>query len=158
MYDMFINSLLMRIFTVVILILINVGVHAQVYETPQNKESVRLLRELNIQQDPRIDNLVNSHLKQNQQRVGSDGFRVEIFFSSGSGAREMAERRKAEFLKNYPEIPVYISFQSPNFRLRIGDFRNRSEALKVKNQIQKAYPTAFIVPDLIQFPKLYTQQ
>ena len=148
----------MRVLTVVVFILINVGAIAQVSEVPvvQSNESVALLNELNIQQDSRIDDLVNNHLKQNQQKGGSDGFRIEVFFSAGSNAREMAEKNKVEFLKNFPEIPVYISFQSPNFRLRVGDFRNRSEALKVKQQIQKAYPNAFIVPDLIQYPKLHT--
>ena len=147
----------MRVLIVIVFILINVGANAQV-SVVQDKEMVSLLYELNIQQDSRIDDLVNSHLKRNQQKGGIDGFRVEIFFSAGSNAREIAERNKAEFLKNYPEIPVYISFQSPNFRLRAGDFRNRSEALKVKQQIQKAYPNAFIVPDKIQYPKLYTLQ
>ena len=148
----------MRLLTIVIFVLINVGVNAQTFEPSGNQGSVRLLRELNIEQDSRIDDLINNHLKYNQQKSGCDGFRVEIFFSSGSDAREIAERKKVEFLRNFPDIPVYLSFPSPNFRLRVGDFRNRSEALKVKNLVQKAYPTAFIVQDFIQFPKLYTQQ
>ena len=150
----------MRVLTVVVFILIVIGVKAQTQDIPvnQDKESVRLLQELNIQQDSRIDDLVNNHLKQNQLKRGCEGFRIEIFFSSGNNAREIAEKNKIEFLKNYPDIPVYISFTSPYFRIRIGDFRNRSEALRVKQQIQKTYPNAFIVPDLIQFPKLYTKK
>jgi hypothetical protein len=48
-------------------------------------------------------------------------------------------------------------FQTPNFKVRIGDFRNKSEALKTKAYIASKYPNAFIVKDNIQFPELFTE-
>ena len=85
---------------------------------------------------------------------GMNGFRVEIFFSSKMDAREQARKVKAEFLSEFPEHTVHIKFVAPNFRVRAGDFRTKNEALKLYKSIQRDYPAAFIVPDVIDFPLL----
>ena len=116
-----------------------------------------LLGKLSIRQDPRITDLLVQHSQINQRRHGTDGFRLEIFFSSESKAREVATRVKNEFNLVFPEIPAYVLFQTPNFKVRIGNFRNKSEALKSKANISSKYPNAFIVKDNIRFPELYTE-
>jgi hypothetical protein len=116
-----------------------------------------LLEKLPIRQDPRITDLLIRHSQINQKKHGIDGYRLEIFFSSGSKAREQAERMKNECNLIYPEIPAYLLFQTPNFKVRIGDFRNKSEALKAKARIEAKFPNAFIVKDIIRFPELFTE-
>ena len=49
----------------------------------------------------------------------------------------------------YPEIPVQIAFDSPNYKLTVGNFRTRNEALKIKHQISKNFPGAYPVPIII---------
>ncbi len=115
-----------------------------------------LLQNLQLQQDSRIDSLLLRYVEINKRREGTDGFRVEIYFSSGTGAREEALKVKTAFLKAYPDETAYMSFQSPNFKVRVGDCRTKNEALSLKEKISRNYPNAFIVPDIIQFPKLYT--
>jgi hypothetical protein len=110
-----------------------------------------------IKQDPRITDLLIRHNQINQKRKGTDGFRLEIFFSSENKARERAVRVKNEFNLVFPEIKSYILFQTPNFKVRVGDFRNKSEALKTKAHIASKYPNAFIVKDNIRFPELITE-
>jgi hypothetical protein len=123
----------------------------------QTAKMEELLEKLPVRQDPRITDLLIRHTQINQKRRGTDGYRLEIFFSSGNTAREQAERVKNDFNLTFPEIPVYMSFQTPNFKVRIGDFRNKSEALKAKAAIESRYPNAFIVKDIIRFPELVTQ-
>ncbi len=113
---------------------------------------------LQIRQDPRITDLLVRSSEINQHRRGTDGFRLEIFFSSDSKAREQAMRIKNEFNLMFPQIPSYLLFQTPNFKVRIGDFRNKSEALKTKAEIASKYPNAFIVKDIIRFPDLFPEQ
>lgn len=115
-----------------------------------------ILNRIDVQQDSRIDSLLIIHKEMNQRKNGADGYRLEIFFSSGVGAREKAMNVRTDFLTNYPDIPAYMSFSSPDFKIRVGDCRTKSEALQLKEKIKKNYPNAFIVPDIIQFPKLYT--
>ena len=123
----------------------------------QTARMEELLGRLSIRQDPRITDLLVRHSQINHRKRGTDGFRLEIFFGSDNKAREQATRVKHEFNLIYPEIPAYVLFQTPNFKVRIGDFRNKSEALKSKSTISIKYPNAFIVKDNIRFPELYTE-
>jgi hypothetical protein len=115
------------------------------------------LSNLPIRQDQRITDLLVRHSQINQRKHGTDGFRLEIFFSSEAKARELAGKVKNEFNLIFPEMPCYILFQTPNFKVRVGNFRNKSEALKTKAYIASKYPNAFIVKDLIRFPELYPE-
>lgn len=117
----------------------------------------QFLGKLPVKQDSRITDLLIRHSQINQKRKGIDGFRLEIFFGSDNKAREKATKVKTEFNLIYPTIPAYVSFQTPNFKVRVGDFRNKSEALKTKAAIAAKYPNAFIVKDNIRFPELYTE-
>lgn len=144
---------------VFILFSLNAFAQMSLYE-PFDQHNTRpaILRNMDVYQDPRIDILLQNHIEQNKRREGTEGYRVEIFFSSGSKSREEALRKKTEFLKNFPEESAYMSFHSPNFKVRVGDCRTKSEALKLKEKIRHDYPNAFIVPDMIQFPKLYSEK
>jgi hypothetical protein len=123
----------------------------------QSVKMNNLLEKLQIRQDPRITDLLVRHSQINQRRHGTDGFRLEIYFGSESKAREKAVRVKNEFNLVFPNIPSYLLFQTPNFKVRVGDFRNKSEALKTKAYIASKYPNAFIVKDFIRFPELFPE-
>jgi len=115
------------------------------------------LGKLPIKQDPRITDMLIRHNQINQKRKVTEGYRLEIFFSSANKAREQSVRVKNEFNLVFPTIPSYMLFQTPNFKVRIGDFRSKSEALKAKAHIASKYPNAFIVKDNIRFPELFTE-
>lgn len=124
----------------------------------QNLSIPSILKENHVVQDPRIGVLLQRHIDLNKRRNGIDGYRLEIFFNSDHNAREKALEVKTEFLKRYPDLDAYIQFQAPNFRVRIGNFRTKSEALKVKERIKQNYPNAFRVDDIIQYPELITEE
>jgi len=124
----------------------------------QTAKMEELIGKLQIRQDPRITDLLIRHSQINQHKRGIDGFRLEIYFNSDSKAREMAVKVRNEFNLVFPDIPSYVLFQTPNFKVRIGDFRNKSEALKTKAYIASKYPNAFIVKDMIRFPELFPEQ
>ncbi len=104
--------------------------------------------------DSRLDKMVNWQVEKNKKRDGIEGFRVEIFFSAELNAKEQALNKKVEFLSQYPDYAVHIKYDAPNFRVRVGDFRTKNEALKLYKEIEKDYPVAFIVADKIEFPLL----
>lgn len=131
------------------------GVNSNI--SAQTAKMEELLGRLQIRQDPRITDLLVRNTQINLRRNGTEGFRLEIFFSSESKAREQAVRIRNEFNLIFPDIPSYMLFQTPNFKVRIGDFRNKSEALKTKAYIASKYPNAFIVKDMIRFPELFTE-
>ena len=124
----------------------------------QDSMQVSVMNDLQVDRDARLDKMLKWHIEKNRDTEGMEGYRVEIFFSSTLDAKEQALKTKVDFLSEYPDYPVHIKFIAPNFRVRVGDFRTKSEALKLYKKIQKDYPTAFVVPDIINFPLLKGNQ
>ncbi|WP_346856688.1 SPOR domain-containing protein [uncultured Draconibacterium sp.] len=127
-------------------------------ELTADSTRIALMENLDVSRDPRLDKMLKWHIEKNEKREGIDGFRVEIFFSSRSDAKEEALAIKTDFLSDYPNQAVHIKFVAPNFRVRVGDFRTKNEAWRLYKQIQRDYPAAFIVPDVIDFPLLKQNQ
>jgi hypothetical protein len=130
---------------------------AQVTFSENNQEETTqpaILQNLHVNQDPRLDKMLNWHIMKNDKMDGMEGFRIEIFFSADLDALEQAKNTKVEFLSKYPDYLVHIKYDAPNFKVRVGDFRTKNEALKLKKKIERDYPMAFIVPDKIKFPLL----
>jgi hypothetical protein len=113
-----------------------------------------IFQKLGIEQDPDLIRLVGLHIRKNESIRGMQGFRVEIFFSSALDSRQRALQAKAAFLRDYPDVNVYVIYISPDFKVRVGNFRTKSEALAMIKQIQDRFPKAFLVPDIIEFPNL----
>ncbi len=109
---------------------------------------------IEIFQDSRIDSLVQIHIDYNQAQDGIPGFRVQIFFDSGNFSHQKATEVIEKFHKRYEDTPAYISWKAPNYRVRVGDFRTRIEAEGFLAKIKYRYPSAFVIPSKINFPKV----
>ncbi len=107
-----------------------------------------------IIQDARIDTLLSKITYKNEQNPGIDGWRVEIFFEAGNYSKQQARDAQSNFVRNHPNVPVYLLFQEPYYKVRVGDFRTKMEAEKLQKEIEREYPNAFVVSDEINFPKL----
>ncbi len=82
-----------------------------------------------------------------------NGYRVQIYFDSGNQSKKKANDVKTQFLAKKPDVPCYLVYQAPNFKVRVGDFRSRYEAYKLYREIRNDFPSAYIVKDEISFPK-----
>lgn len=104
---------------------------------------------LNIKADPRIRALM-THQKYWADSVGTEpGFRVQIFSSSGVSSKTQALEEKAKCTAIFPEQKAYLVSQMPYFKVRVGNFRTRLDALKFHAEVKSVYPNAFVVPDEI---------
>ena len=109
---------------------------------------------VNVIQDSRVDTLMEKYIMVNEFDLDIKGFRIEIFFDSGNQSKNKAIDAKSEFVNRFPEVPSYLTFQPPNYKVRVGDFRTKMDADKFLKHIETRYPSAFIVEDKIAFPKL----
>lgn len=114
------------------------------YTNIQNREG-----EIKIFQDGRIDLLIKRHIETNQKLIGVPGYRIRIFSQSGQNARQNANLVRGEFLKKHPDVEGYLTYDAPNFKVYVGDFRTRSEALKFHKKVSRDFPNAFIIADRI---------
>lgn len=69
------------------------------------------------------------------------GYRVQIFDSNASGARDEAQRRKAA-VESRMGVNAYVRFDSPYWRVRVGDFRTRSEAEHALGELRRMFPSS----------------
>ncbi len=107
-----------------------------------------------LNQDPQIERVFNLDILQNARQPGMHGYRIRIYFDLGQKSRKQSEDISTEFMQNYPGISVYRSYVSPYYKVSVGDFRTRDNALKLYHQLLKDYPKAFIVPEWVNFPPL----
>ena len=105
---------------------------------------------LTINSDSNIEELLTIQKEESIRKGGIDGYRVQIY----QGNKDEAYQIKSRFLSFYPNQSAYVTFQTPDFKVRIGDFRTRSEAIKLKYEIKNKFSNPFIVEDIINFPKL----
>ncbi len=104
-----------------------------------------------IEQPFSVKNLVNKQIDFNSKFIGSKGYRIQVGFFSGNKGREKAYKTKSDIITQLPDYEAYIVFLQPYFKVRIGNFFTKSEALKALQEIKEIYPSAFIVDDLIHF-------
>ncbi len=110
---------------------------------------------LNITQDQAIDTLLSRYIFYNKNLKGMDGWRIQIYNSSSRNAREVSAKVRAEFISKFPGIASYSRFDAPGYyKIRVGDFRTKTEATKYLLIIRRVYPNAYLVPDIINFPDL----
>jgi hypothetical protein len=81
------------------------------------------------------------------------GFRVQICTESGNSARDLANGQKAQFYNKYEGKKAYLEWESPNFKVRVGDFKNRLEATLFWKQLSEDFPAAYVVMDEIKLYK-----
>ncbi|MCD6112997.1 MAG: SPOR domain-containing protein [Bacteroidales bacterium] len=106
-------------------------------------------------QDSRIDTLIKKHILLNEKHAYIPGWRIQIFFESGNNSKSKALQTMEDFNNFFPDIPAYLSFKEPYYKIRVGDYRTRLDAERSLRKIIRKYPNAIYVKEnKINFPKL----
>ena len=92
---------------------------------------------VNIDQSKAIDKLLE--FKKDIKSV--ETFKIQVYSGSSSSA---AGNVKAEFKQSYGRWPVEMVFNTPNYKIWVGNFRDRLEADRALLLIKKNYMNAFI--------------
>lgn len=116
------------------------GVAQELSATPGNVEVI---------QDEKLTQLTDQYRKMSANNAEIDGYRVQIFFDSGSNSKNKAASVKVEFETLYPEAKPYLSYKEPYYRVRVGNFRSLIEAVGFQKKISTDYPNSFPVKDKI---------
>lgn len=82
------------------------------------------------------------------------GFRIRIYYNSVQTAREVSQATADKFSAMFPDIPVYRSYASPNFKVSVGNFRSRIDAEVVLNSIKGEFPDATIIREYFKYPSI----
>lgn len=107
--------------------------------------------EVKVHQSQAIARAMESHVAANRNKNLS-GYRVRIYFDNSQDARGASESAMGRFMALHPGIAAYRSFQNPFFRVTVGDFRTKSEAMRLLRSIKGEFPSAFVVQERINYP------
>lgn len=99
-------------------------------------------------QDPRINLLIQKQVYLNNLALRNlPGYRVQVISTMNRGK---AMEVKGRLMQLFPQYQTYLSYLSPYFRVRIGDFRNRNDAVQLQEQLNPYFPQGvFTVRDMI---------
>ena len=84
------------------------------------------------------------------------GFRVVIFSDNGQYAGDNADAVLQEFKALYPRINAYLVYESPYFKVSVGDCLSMEEAQILMAKILPNYPKAFPRRESIKLDALTT--
>ncbi|MFY8004165.1 MAG: SPOR domain-containing protein [Chitinophagaceae bacterium] len=108
-----------------------------------------------VLQDPRIEILAQKQAQINKRSAMLTssgmykGFRLQV---ASTQNREEAFKLKTLLISRFPNHKSYILFQSPYFKVRIGNFLKREDAEKLRQQMQKQFPSGvYLVDDAIEY-------
>ncbi len=72
---------------------------------------------------------------------GRVGYRIQVFDDNDPRtARTEAQNRKRMMESRFPEWHAYLQFNSPYWRVKVGDFRSRAEAEGAIEDMRRAFP------------------
>lgn len=106
-----------------------------------------------VHKDPRIDLLVKKQVQINEEtsrdaRRFVKGFRLMVITTS---SRDEALAAKTKVYTYFPELKAYLWHQSPYYKLKVGNFKDRKEAEAVQKRLNSYFPKGvFIMPDTVE--------
>ncbi len=106
-----------------------------------------------VKKDARIDQLIAKQIEINEfttreARSNVPGFRIQVVNTTD---RTKAIQAKTKVYQNYPELSAYLLYQSPYFRLRVGNFLTRKEAEVYLKKLTKDFSqNIYIVNDTVE--------
>jgi len=108
-----------------------------------------------VKKDARIDVLVSKQIAVNRlsAKMSSGGqfigYRIQLL---NTKSRDEAFKLKGEMLQKFADQKTYLSFQSPYFKVRFGNFINKEEAEEYRKILSQRFPQGvYVVSDLIEY-------
>ena len=94
-----------------------------------------------INQDSKIEQLVVIKKELNSERYNTQYFAIQLYYGNYTAAQNIAQA----FSEKFEEIETSLVFETPNYKVRVGRFKDINKANMLLEEIKKIYPGAFIL-------------
>ncbi|MGL5681544.1 MAG: SPOR domain-containing protein [Marinifilaceae bacterium] len=96
--------------------------------------------------DPLIDSLISLSSRQNAKQAQLNGYRIQVYSTNSLGADMNKLKKMRDDLEiAFPTLPAYLQYMDPDFRIRVGNFTSRLEAVAALAKIRAIYPASYVV-------------
>ncbi|NOT51558.1 MAG: SPOR domain-containing protein [Chitinophagaceae bacterium] len=139
----------MKFILLIIAFLFSIQSFAQVDTTAALPDSNTVI----VHKDARLDQLVKKQATINEVstregRKTDKGFRLMIISTNN---REEALAAKTKVYTYFRELKAYLWYQSPYFRVKAGNFKDRKDAEAYQKRMSTYFPKGvFVIPDIIE--------
>jgi hypothetical protein len=106
-----------------------------------------------VHKDPRIELLMKKQIEINEittrnSRRSAQGYRIQVISTNN---RTKAMEAKTKIYQRFPELKAYLMYQSPFFKLKVGNFIEREDAESYLQDILQLFPTGvYVVRDIVE--------
>jgi len=94
-----------------------------------------------ISQDSKFEQLLNEKRKINNSLNLNEVYKVQIFSGDNQNARKII----SEFKQEFKNIDATIVFNTPNYKVWVGNFSSRMETERNLIEIKKIYKNVFLI-------------
>lgn len=117
-------------------LLFTISTLSYIFTSAQNNITPKNKGQVSIDIHPNIDKLVETKFSEQY----GDNYKIQLFY----GSLDKAHSKLNKFNSHYSELNGKILFETPNYKVWIGNFRTRLEADRALIKIRKEFPSAFI--------------
>jgi len=94
-----------------------------------------------VVQDAKFEKLLNEKRKINSSLSTDDRFRIQIF----NGDNENAKKTLQSFKKDFKLFDATILFNTPTYKVVVGNYKTRIEAERNLADVRKVYKNALLI-------------
>lgn len=95
--------------------------------------------QINIIQDQKIPKLLELKTEMSEGNKIGDRYKIQLFYGDNKEASEVFKDYESKY-----SYPAMIDYETPNYKVYVGNFRNRLEADRALLEIKENFPGAFI--------------
>jgi len=96
---------------------------------------------LTVTQDSKFEQLLNEKRKINPSITVNDRYKIQIY----SGDSETSKKTLSEFRKENKDFDGTIVFNTPSYKVWVGNFKSRIDAERNLSEFKKRYPNALLI-------------
>jgi len=94
-----------------------------------------------IETSARVKTLVERKIEINKAVFENQYYAIQLYYGNNTAANRILE----EFKLNFPEWEAELSFETPNYKVRVGRFKDLNIASQKLEEIRRVYPSAFLL-------------
>ena len=94
-----------------------------------------------IETTPAVKALIERKIEVNKAVFENQYYAIQLYYGNNTAANRILK----EFKVNFPEWEAELSFETPNYKVRVGRFKDLNIASQKLEEIRKYYPSAFLL-------------
>ena len=98
-------------------------------------------KNLDIEIDEGLKKLLSLKILVNKKNYEKNYYAIQLYNGNYTRANEIL----SEFKEKFPDWESNLTFETPNYKVRVGNFKDLLNASKELDYIRKLYPSAFLL-------------